>query len=213
MFDKLLDFVVNAVKYENKVQNEKAEELRREDLTIPRDKEAFWATRKAGDLIGVCKDKARRHRERERYYTKKLAESEKELMEKGISMEVYDASTGTYVTQNYSNSPQGREAFASIASGAISLTGMTGVGNAQSQQFQPRVDQKMLDRVKNNKNKMLEHRAKAEQFEKYAKAFTVNPDFTLRLSMDDVAHFGLADDVIEPLPPEPEPEPPAEEDK
>lgn len=177
MFEKeLLDFVVNAVRSEEKTKQEKLDERRREqesqDLTIPRTLGAFWAICKTGDLIEPCRRNATHHREREKYHAGKLEEAEKELREKGISLDVYDSNTGTYM-----NSPN------VVCSGAI-----TGVA---SQQFQPRVDQKLLDNVKNSKAKMLEHREAATQFEQYVSAFSINPDFTLRLSVRDISYFRL----------------------
>ena len=57
--------------------------------------------------------------------------------------------------------------------------------------FQPRVDQKLMDAVKNAKAKMLEHRDKAWQYEKYARAFALSPDTRMRLSVEEVYYFGL----------------------
>jgi hypothetical protein len=59
--------------------------------------------------------------------------------------------------------------------------------------FQPKVDQDMLNRVERAKNKMLEHRGKAERYEQLACAFAVNPDFTVKLSVEDITYFGLGE--------------------
>lgn len=179
MFEKeLLDFIVNSVRGEEKTKQNDADRLRVEresqDFTIPRTIGAFWAVKKSGELIAPCRTKAIHHREREKYYTTRLEECEKELKEKGVSVDVYDTNTGTYLnTQNI------------ICSGAIT--------GGQTQQFQPRIDQKLLDAVKNAKSRMLDHRDKAVQYEKYARAFTMNPEFTVRLDVEQVTYFGLGE--------------------
>lgn len=175
MFDKLLEFVVNSVRQEEKVKQDKFEELRSRDISIPRDKADFWAEKRAGDLVEPSKKRALRHRESEKEYTTKLEEAEKELKEKGISVEVYDSVSQTY--QSYGN----------IVSGAF-----TNVPPSQ-QNFQPRVDQKLMDAVKNAKSKMLEHREWAKTYEKYARAFALNPDFMVKLSVEDIHYFRLGD--------------------
>ena len=81
--------------------------------------------------------------------------------------------------------------YGAIASGAL---GNAGFGNVQQQQFQPRIDQKLLDEVKNSKGKMLEHRGKAEQYEKYARAFKIDPERLIKLTIEDIYYFRIGDE-------------------
>lgn len=177
MFDKLLDFVINSVREQEKAKQQKIDEERgeRNDLSVPRSTNQFWAKCKAGHLIEPCKKKASHHRERERYWCKQLEEAEKELREKGISLDVYDSKSSTYVGP------------AMICSGAL----FSGSVSAPHQTFQPRVDQKLLDNVKNCKNKMIEHRDKAKEYEELAVGYSYNPEFTFALGVKDIVYYGL----------------------
>lgn len=132
----------------------------------------FKVERQAGSLVQSAKDCAKHHRERETYYVKALEEAEKDLRENGVSMEVYDASAKAYLNVT----------SASICSG--------GIGSHQ-QQFQPRIDQARMDKVTNAKNKMLEHRNAASQYEKYAAAFALAPDTVIVLTIEEVHYFRL----------------------
>ena len=164
MNDKVLDFVVNAVRQQELIRYE---DERSKDPVPP---SLFSVTRPAGELVQPCWIKAAHHREREKHYVAKLEEAEKKLREEGVSMEVFDSSTGTFL--GYQN----------VASGNLGIP---------QQNFQPRIDQGMLDAVKNNKNKMLEHRSKAEDYERYARAFACGPEQLVKLSVADVTYFGL----------------------
>jgi hypothetical protein len=175
MLDKLLDFVVSSVRAEEKARQEKIDEAAKFDLSVPRPAGHYWCVKKAGELAAPCAKKAAHHRSREEHWTKRLEEAEKELREKGVSVEVYDSASQTYMN------PTG-----SLISGA-----MTG---AAIQNFQPRVDQRLLDSVKNCKAKMLEHRSKAENYEKLARAYRVNPEFSLKLNVEEVTYYGLGDE-------------------
>ncbi len=168
---EILDFVVNSVRAEEK--RKKEDEERSKDYMEPVSPHAFWTTVGADTLIEPSKKKAQKHREREQEWTKRLEEAEKELREKGITVDVYDSATQTYMHTNVTP----------VMSGAIS--------NVGTQQFQPRVDQKLMDNVKNAKNKMMEHRNKAEQYEKYARAFAFGPDREIKLTVEDIHYFGL----------------------
>ena len=130
----------------------------------------FKVERLARTLIAPAKKKATHHRDREKHYTKELEKAEKVLRQKGISLEVFDWSTGTMKINS-----------SSVASGRI---------DSPSATFQPTVDQRMLDTVKNAKNKMLEHRGKAEWFGKLACAFACSPDSKISLTVEDVHSFG-----------------------
>lgn len=206
--DKMLDFIVKAV--EEREQRKREKEKEAEEGIKPLIKDFFRVDVKTGTLVDPCKTKAIKHRERETHWMKKLEVAEKELREKGISVEVFDNATGTFMN------------FASVASGTLrSLNETTGgalvsplLNYANStQSFQPRIDQKLLDTVKNAKGKMLEHRGKKEQYEKYARAFSLDCERLIRLGVEDVTYFGLASDLIPPAPPEPEPEATVEEVK
>ena len=169
MTDKIFDFIVNSIR---------ADERRRwegESRKLPYTVNDFSVDRKAGELVEPAKKCGVHHREREKHYTTKLEEAEKELREKGISIEVYDQNTQTYMNP-----------MNSMCSGAIT--------GGVSQQFQPRIDQKLLDNVKNAKNKMLEHREKAEKFERLARAFALAPEQVLRLSVGEIDMFKLEAD-------------------
>jgi len=133
----------------------------------------FRVNKKAGELIGSCRKNGEHHRKREQFYTKELEIAERVLKEKGVTVEVFDAVKG-YYTQ--------------VASGAI---GSGGLGVQQN--FQAKIDQVMLDAVKKAKDKMLEHREKAEGFERYAKAFSLNAEEIIRLSVTDIEYFKLGE--------------------
>jgi hypothetical protein len=166
--EKLLNFVVESVRRDEAYKAEKAREIEVPNRPVP--PSAFWSDVPAGRLIEPSRKNGEYHREREKWWTNKLEDAEIKLKEEGVSIQVYDSAAGTY---DYSN----------ICSGAIT-------GGA-TQNFQPRVDQKMLDNVKNAKSKMLEHRGKAEQYEKYARAFAVGPDRLIRLTVEDIHYFRL----------------------
>lgn len=165
MTDKIFDFVINLVREEERRKTEDKDSKRAINPAL------FYVERQAGSLVLPCEEKAKHHREREKVYTEKLEEAEKELREKGVTVEAFDPSTGSYL--NFSNA---------LASGNV-----TGV----QQNFQPRVDQRMADEVRNAKTKMLEHRGKAWQYEKYAAAFSLDGEKLIRLTVEDVFYFGL----------------------
>ncbi len=131
----------------------------------------FRVTKKAKESIEPSRIRAEKHREREAEYTKKLEEAEKDLRENGVSVEVFDPQAG------YTIPAQG-----CIASGAIS---------SMQSQFQPRVNNEKMEKVKAFKNKMLEHRQEAEKFEKWGRAFRCNPDETIVLTVEEVHWFRL----------------------
>lgn len=164
MNDKVFDFVVNAVRQQEMVRYE---DERSKDPVPPC---SFTVTRPAGELVQSCRVKVAHHREREKHYITKLEEAEKKLRDEGVSMDVFDSSTGTFMGYQH------------VASGNLGIP---------QQNFQPRIDQGMLDSVKNNKNKMLEHRGKAEDYDRYARAFTCGPEQLVKLSVADVTYFGL----------------------
>lgn len=205
MYKELIDFVANSVRAEEKNKQEWDKWRQSADLSIPRPLGEFWAARTAGDLVAPCRKKASHHREREQFYTKALEEAEVELREKGLSIEVYDPSTGTMLSHNLGSLPpdaiaSGNINIGHLASGAITLSSSFGnysnapITPSNMPKFQPKVDQDMLNRVERAKTKMLDHRGKAERYEKLARAFAVNPDFTVKLSVDDVTYFGLEDE-------------------
>lgn len=130
----------------------------------------FRVERTARQLIVPSRLRAEHHRERERHYTKELEAAEKVLREEGVSIEVTDPAMGTSTS------------FHSVASGAIY--------NPQ-QRFQPQINQTMMDAVTRAKTKMLEHRGKAETFEKYARAFACAPNVKLELTIEEVFMFQL----------------------
>lgn len=163
--DKLIGYALESVRAEVRKQEEK------KSVRLG----AFSIERKAGDLIDSSKRRAQQHREREQHYTARLGEAEKELREKGVSVEVWDPSMGTLDFSNV------------IASGSITSGSITSHGT----RFQPKIDQTLLDRVKQAKTKMLDHRNKAEQYEKYARMFSCNPNGLVELSIEDVHYFRL----------------------
>jgi len=132
----------------------------------------FSVIKKAKELIAPCRKQMDHHREREKFYTTELENSEKELREKGVNMEAFDPNKG-YGTP-FSNMP--------IASGNVSNAGVI---------FRPQIDQRLMDVVNRNKSKMLEHRDEAVKFEKYLMAFSCNPNETLRLDVNEIWMFKL----------------------
>jgi hypothetical protein len=168
MFDKLLDFVVSSVRREEQDKFAKINE--KWDESRPVNLHEFWVDVLANDLIAPCRKKALAHRDREQVWTKKLEEAEKKLREEGVDLEVYDSATNIH------------NAYQMLSSGSISNAGQT---------FQPRVDQALLGAVKHAKNKMLDHRTKAEGYEKYARVFSLGRQRYVRLTADNIEYFGL----------------------
>jgi hypothetical protein len=166
---KIFDFVVEAVRKEEREKNRVREE--QESRTRPLVPSQFWIVVQAESLVGPSKKKAIHHREREKVWIEKLQEAEKDLREKGVSIEVFDQQSQTF--SNFSGS---------LVSGAIGST---------AQNFQPRVDQKYMDAVKNAKEKMLFHRNKAVDYERYAIAFPLDPLREIKLTICDIDYFGL----------------------
>lgn len=174
MIDQLLKYVIDTATQTERAKWQKAEEERARneayDVSIPRPYSQFWAVVQAGTLVAPCQKKAAHHRTREKFYVERLEVAEKELREKGVSMEVFDSAVGGYAnTLTY------------LCSGSI----------APTQNFQPRVDQRYLDAVKWAKAKMLEHKGKAETYEKYAVAYSFNPTFSLKLDVEAINFYGL----------------------
>lgn len=160
VIDKFVNFMIEAALREEKSRN-KSNYLRE-----------FTVERSAKSLVTPASKLEKHHRGREKHYTKILQDAEKELREKGISVELYDPLIGAVQTVPFN-----------LASGSIS--------NSASS-FQPKIDSKLLDAVKNAKAKMFEHRNKAETYEKFARAFKcANPQFKIKLSVEDVHFFQL----------------------
>jgi len=142
----------------------------------------FRVERRARDLLGPARKCAEYHRGRAEHYTKELEAAEKDLREKGVSVEVFDPSTGTAMSV--------QNAMGNIASGLISAP-LYGSAPGQAPRFQPHIDQGLLQKVERAKTKMLDHRAKAEQYEKHARAFTCAPDVAVALTAEEVTYFRL----------------------
>lgn len=158
MLDKLVQELINGAR-------------RDQDRDKPVPLVAFRVERLARDLIEPSWAKANHHRDREKYYTGELETAEKDLREKGISVEAYDQ-IGQLSQQNYEN----------VFSGNITGPQVT---------FAPKIDQTMLDKVKRAKEKMLEHRGDAKGYERYARAFACAPNAKLELTVSEVDYFGL----------------------
>lgn len=145
---------------------------------------AFSVVRKAGALIQPSKTCAAHHHAREQYYTAELEKAEKKLKEEGLSIEVIDPKTGVVT---------------GVTSGGISKSNINDFTNcgqlSQMPKFQPKVDVDMLAAVERNKTKMLEHRSKANQYDKYAAAFSCAPEQEVRLSIEDVHYFRLGQEA------------------
>jgi hypothetical protein len=135
----------------------------------------FLVTVKAKDLIVPSKNRSRHHREREQFYTKELEIAERNLREKGVSLEYYDEIKGYHV---------------SVTSGAI---GSGSLSAASKQAFQPKIDQTLMDNVKRAKEKMLEHRGAADGFDQYIRAFSLNQEQEIVLTPADVKYFNLGE--------------------
>ena len=164
--DRFVDFLIEKVR----------EEERRDK---PRSLSSFSFDRSAKSLIKPAQERARHHRTREEYYTRELEYAEKNLREKGISMEVIDPNTGF----GYGSG--------SVCSGAISVGNTTNYPTSLPK-FQPKINQDMLGAVERAKTKMLEHRGRAEGYEKYARAFLCcPPDMKVLLTVEDIFFFRL----------------------
>lgn len=141
----------------------------------------FRFSRPARQLVGPAAEKSIHHRNRERHYTAVLERAEVEMREKGVTVEAVDPKTGV--------------AFGpSLSSGTISHTNFDQYGNAAGAvpKFEARVDRRLQEAVERAKAKMLEHRARAEKYEKYARAFACCPeDAQVELTVEDVHFFGL----------------------
>lgn len=170
MFDKLLDFVVNAVRQEERRKAEDKE--RQEDPKRPVTPWQFTIIKEAGELVSALKEKMVYHKEREQKWTLALEEAEKKLREEGISLEAFDTVAHQY------------QSYGSIASGCIN-------SNTSHIQPQPQVDQKLLGDVKHAKERMLYHRGEAEKAEKLARAYSQDPTKEIRLGVEDIHYFRL----------------------
>lgn len=169
MTDKIFDFIVASVR------KEEDNKQKAKNSVEPVYASQFTVDKMAGDLVEPSRKKAQYHRERELEHTKKLELAEVELREKGVTTSAIDPNTGF----SYSNT-------GSVCSGAIS-----NFGGGKAPQFQAIIDQTLLGNVERAKNKMLEHRQKADQYAKYARAFALGRDRLVRLSIDDITYFGL----------------------
>ena len=176
--EKIFDFIVNTVRKEEQRKQEDAAPFKAKKLC------EFKAERKARQLILPAQELAIHHREREKHYTTALEEAEKDFKENGVTVEVYDPKTGMSVSAEHA----GAVSSGAIQGGNISYGNFTG-GNMPK--FQPRVNQDLLDKVERSKSKMLEHRNKAEQYEKYARAFACNPEMLIELTVEDIHYFLL----------------------
>ncbi len=143
--------------------------------------QSFKFEKLAKELVVPARKCAEHHRSRERHYTQELEKAEAILREKGISMEVVDPRTGFSVAS-----------VGSVCSGAVSLGYEASNNPNYAPKFQPRVDQGLLGDVERAKTKMLDHGKKAEQYEKYARAFICcPPEAKIELSIEDVHFFRL----------------------
>ena len=169
----LEDLVTHLIDTARRAEQEKYEKNKPMTLTN------FKFERTAKRLVEPARSCAAHHRFREQFYVKELERAEKDLREKGITTEVVDAA-GTPVFTG---------GMAAICSGSISY------GSHPSQvapKFQAKADPVLLAAVERNKNKMIEHGRKADQYEKYARAFACAPlDASVELSVDDVNFFRL----------------------
>lgn len=134
----------------------------------------FRIIRKAGDLIKPCQQRAAHHRDREKFYTGELEKAEKKLRDEGVSVDVTDMATGI----SYGHT-------GTVVSGAM-------VGTSQ---LQAKIDQTLLDAVKRAKSSMIDHREKAEKYEKFARAFGCCPGLEVELTVDEVHFFRLEGEV------------------
>jgi hypothetical protein len=129
----------------------------------------FKFERQAKSLIEPARKCGAYHRSRESYYVKELEKAERELRDKGVSVEVWNPEMGAHMT------------YASLTSGSM----------GGSQKFEAKIDQKLLDAVTVAKTKMIEHRKKAESYEKYARAFNCAPEVKVELTVEDCDLFKL----------------------
>lgn len=179
MLEKLIDGMLVATRDAERRSRE--DEEKNKNLFSPGQ---LVLERDARSLAVPAKKCAMHHRERETYYTKSLENAEKELREKGVSMEVYDQSLGAYLN-----------AAQHVASGNIT-------SNQTMTSFQPRIDQALLDKVKVAKQKMLEHREEAKRYEEYARAFWLADEgIKVKLTVHDVTYFRLVDLAQIPIEP------------
>lgn len=151
--------------------------LTEEHKNDPMHLHAFKVEKLARELVEPARKKAEHHREREKYYTTKLEEAEKKLKEEGITIEAIDPKTGFAV-------------YGDIASGNIQSNFNNAGGNIPK--FQPKIDQGMLGDVETAKTKMIDHRNKAEKYEKWVRAFSVcSSDTKVYLTVEDIYFFRL----------------------
>lgn len=85
MLDKLVDSMLLATKDAERRLRE--EEERNKKIFSP---SQLYLEKEASSLAPSCKKCAIHHREREAHYVTELENAEKELREKGVSMEMYD---------------------------------------------------------------------------------------------------------------------------
>lgn len=170
----ILDYVVSTSKAEEcrRLQDDWATEKKGYPYT------QFFVDLKAGDLVDPCTKLTKYHRSRQGHYTKQLENAEKVLKEIGLSMEVVDPRTG----------------FSLVESGAIYSGDIySPTQPSYAPKFQPKVNQELLGNVERAKTKMLDHGTKADNYEKLARAFKINPEFVVRLNTEDIHFFRLGE--------------------
>lgn len=167
--DKLINYVIEVARKEE-----------RRDKAMPLSD--FKFERQAKQLIAPVKSCGIHHREREKFYTEQLEKAEKKLREEGVSVEIVDPKTGVSFGQ-----------MGSLVSGSISVSQFENYTNTINlPKFQPKINQDLLQSVEKAKTKMLEHRSKAERYEKLARAFACCPtDAKVELTVEDVSFFRL----------------------
>lgn len=165
--DTIFNFILNAARAEEKDKYRIKTEAdnKAKDKTEATSPYGFWTEKKAGDLLEGCFRKIKHHRERQSFYEEEFKKAEAELKEKGISIQLED--NGDFVGH--------------LSSGNIS-------SNAS---FVPKVDQVLLSAVKEKKRKVKEHNDKASQYEKFARAFSCDPERLIKLDIENITFFGL----------------------
>lgn len=163
--EKLIQYAITGA------QQDLRDRLEEKGKTDPKAPCYFTITKPAGELVDPAKKCAAFHGEREKHWTAELKKVEADLRKHGVSVEALTAG-GDMVPMDYVTSGNVRN-----FTGTATLT--------------PTIDQKKLGAVKHAKAKVKEHSERKLEFEKYVRAFALDPKKPVLLTIDDIHKFRL----------------------
>lgn len=137
----------------------------------------------AGKLVGPTRRRFEHHKARESHYQEQLNEAEKELREKGVSIEVTE-------------DPQRPGTYNICVSG--SMGGQQSLAGSENAKLQAVLDPKLLEAVKKAKGKVIHHLKEKTFFENQLRAFRLAPpDLKLTLTTTDIDRYKLEPEDVQ----------------